>query len=126
MSEDPASPGSPPPTHVTLIGGARVGFWNVTWPFARLRISSDELELWVLGPGSLRFPRNTVTSVSAHLSLPFIGRGVRIEHQIRGQEDPVIFWSFQSPASILRTIEKIGFLTKIGPSCVQNAEEKPG
>lgn len=126
MNEEPAGADGTRSAPVTFIGGARVGLWNVTWPFARLRVSAEELELWVLGPGSLRFPRAAVVSVSEHVSLPFIGRGVRIEPKLSAYPETLFFWSFRKPASILRAMEKTGFLTRVRASHVQNAEEKPG
>jgi len=116
MKEEPTVPETLQAAPVTFIGGARVGLWNVTWPFARLRVSGEELELWVLGPGSLRFPRESVVSVSEHVSLPFIGWGVRIEPKLSAYPETLFFWSFRKPASILRAMEKTGFLTKVGAS----------
>jgi hypothetical protein len=113
VNEKPASREDAPRDHVSFIGGARVGLWNVTWPFARLRVSRDTLDLWVLGPGSLRFPREAIVSVSEHVSLPIIGWGLRIEPKHSAYPETLIFWSFKKPSSLMLAMEETGFLTKV-------------
>lgn len=68
----------------------------------------------MLGPGSLRFPRAAVVSVTEHVSLPWIGWGVRIEPKLSAYPETLFFWSFRKPAAILRAMEEVGFLTKVG------------
>jgi len=94
---------------VTFIGGARVGFWNVTWPFARLRVSKDELEIWILGQGTLRFRQEAVVRVTKYVSLPFVGWGVKIEPKLSAYPEDVIFWYFGRPETLMKAIEETGF-----------------
>jgi hypothetical protein len=80
-------------------GGVRVGgstciWFNVSWPFASLRVDDEELILacfwkrWV-------FPRSLIRRLSKRQGIFSVG--LRIEHSIEGYPKYLVFWTFQFP-----------------------------
>jgi len=94
----------------TIVGGARFGLWNATWPFARLVASQQGLHLKVWGIKSFEFPATRVTGLTKHVSIPFIGWGVRISHDIAAYPQEIIFWTLGRPEALLKRILEAGFI----------------
>lgn len=71
-------PEPPQPAVVkTFTGGARVGWGSASWPFAKLRISAERLELSMPILGNYRFEPKNVIAVEKIRGLPVIGQGIR-------------------------------------------------
>src|SRR5689334_17324675 len=96
-------------------GGARVGMWNATWPFASLDVSRSALVLsvWLLGKFTLS-PQQVV-AVEPWRSLPLIGNGVRIRHSIARYPETLIFWCFVDPEEVTRKLRELGY-----PGAIEN------
>jgi hypothetical protein len=90
---------------VVLVGGARIGAWNFSIPFARLRLSRVGIAV------SVPFmKRESAWSglVRASLIQPIIPIGQGVELQSAGS-DPVIFWANRGICwGLLDIIEKHG------------------
>jgi hypothetical protein len=74
-----------------MILPAAFGSLYVTWPFARLCVSRDLVELSVLRR-SYSFPSDQLTRLRPHRIL--FGRGLRIEHRVSSYPSLLVFWSF--------------------------------
>jgi hypothetical protein len=74
----------------TQIGGARLGMWNATLPFATLSARADELRLSCFGRNYV-FPRNKILKLSRHRGI--FSLGMRIEHEEPSIPEFVVFWA---------------------------------
>lgn len=55
-----------------IIGGARIGEWNATYPFAALSVNEDHLRLKVLFVTPFIFPAERVLSVERYVCIPYL------------------------------------------------------
>ena len=91
--------------NLSIIGGARIGMANATWPFATLRVSKERLELNATVVGNLVFRPEDIISIEPYYQIPLIGQGIKINHRIPKYKDKVIFWTFKNPNRIINQIE---------------------
>jgi hypothetical protein len=95
-------------------GGARIGMANATWPFATLKANKDRLELNATIIGNLFFKPDDIISIESYGLIPFIGKGIRINHRVDKYKSKVIFWTFDDPRVLIKKIEQTGFLNSKG------------
>ena len=88
------------------IGGARLGFFNATWPLAKLVVSPAELRLRVLGI-KLTFAKGSIVRLSKHSG--FISTGLRIEHSTQAPSF-IVFWT-PNVAALLEALSQSGYRT---------------
>lgn len=93
----------------SAIGGARVGWVNVTWPFARFTVSARRLVLSGL-IGRYEFLPDQVASIERSGSIPVLSSGLRIVHTRSDYPAKVIFWCMGNPDKMLARIHQAGFL----------------
>lgn len=91
-------------------GGARLGWVNASWPFAKLTSAADRLTITSLG--RYEFTPEQVVSLEPYGSLPFLSSGIRIRHNRTDYPENVIFWCVGNRNSILSRIEQSGFAPK--------------
>ncbi|HPF31368.1 MAG TPA: hypothetical protein PLO25_03660 [Candidatus Saccharibacteria bacterium] len=91
-------------------GGARIGMMNASWPFATLKASKNKLELNVTIFGNLVFTSQDITSVEPYGSIPFLRKGIKINHKVKSYKSNVIFWTVDDPKELIKEIKEIGFL----------------
>ncbi len=72
------------------IGGARIGFINATWPFARLSADRDAIALRCLL--KFTFPRDQIIALSRYRG--FTSTGLQIEHRVPRYPGFMLFWTF--------------------------------
>lgn len=72
-------------------GGARLGWFNMTWPFARLSADREEIRLLCAGERNYVFPRQSIQRLSRHRG--FFSVGLRIEHTVPAAPEFVVFWA---------------------------------
>jgi hypothetical protein len=89
-------------------GGARIGWMNATWPFARLTASAHQLSLSGLLIGTYAFSSTEVADLKPYGSLPLFGRGVQIIHTRDDYPAKMIFWCL-APERLIRNIQALGF-----------------
>ena len=92
-----------------MTGGARIGWVNATWPFARLSASAQELSVSGALIGRYSFSPEQVAALEPYGSIPVLGSGVRIVHTVQNYPDKVIFWCFGSPRHLIERIRALGF-----------------
>jgi hypothetical protein len=74
----------------TQTGGARLGMFNASWPFAKLSATPDALSLSCLG-SDYSFPKNKTRSLSRHRGI--FSTGLRIEHTDSTFPEFMVFWA---------------------------------
>lgn len=97
------------PQKLKARGGARIGWINASWPFASLTASSKGLILEIILFGTYYFTPDQVVSLESYGSIPFFGRGVRINHNVPKYPRKVVFWYFKDPDSLIQQIRETGF-----------------
>jgi hypothetical protein len=73
------------------IGGARIGLFNASWPFARLSATRDAIALRC--GFKFTFPRDAIRRLSRHDGA--FSTGLRIEHDVPGYPAFFVFWTFR-------------------------------
>jgi len=86
-------------------GGARIGLFNATWPFARFTIDSNKIELKVLSKKYL-FPRNEIAGLRKYEGI--ISLGLLIEHQKNEYPHHIVFWTFNFE-NLKKSTEILGY-----------------
>jgi hypothetical protein len=92
---------------MTFCGGALIGFFSATWPFAELKISSDAISLKVFFI-EYTFTRLHVYSIEFYKGI--FSRGIKIIHDEPGLNMNVVFWSF-TPTRVLEEAQRLGYNT---------------
>jgi hypothetical protein len=70
-------------------GGARIGWKNVTAPFATLSVSREALRISCFGT-DYTFPKDTIAGLSRHRGIFSIG--LRVQHTVPVYPDFIVFW----------------------------------
>jgi hypothetical protein len=89
----------------SFIGGARLGRFNATFPFARLIVSPGKLSLHCIRTYDLA-PKEVICTLYG--MLPLISAGVRFNHIDKDYPDPLIFWCL-SRRRVLAALCEAGF-----------------
>lgn len=77
-------------TTFTQTGGARLGMFNATYPFATLSATPELLRLSCLGR-DYSFPKGSIRRLSRHRGC--FSTGLRIEHADSSFPEFVVFWA---------------------------------
>lgn len=96
-----------------LTGGARIGNANATFPFAKLRVTENKLELNAGMIGNLVFAPKDIIAIEAYRQVPVIGEGIKITHRVSSYKAKIIFWTFKNPQTVIAAINKTGFFEQI-------------
>jgi len=99
-----------------ITGGARVGMANATWPFAKLSVSRDRLDLNAFIIGNLAFLPKDIISIEPFKTIPLVRQGLKIIHRVQNYNSNVIFWTFTDPYDLLNEIALTGFLENTDPT----------
>ncbi len=86
-------------------GGARVGKFDATWPFAKLSANSVGLTLSCLGKEYV-FERSRIKYLTHYRGL--LSTGLRIEHDVSFHPDFVVFWTPSYPM-LKSQLESLGY-----------------
>ncbi|UCE65168.1 MAG: hypothetical protein JSU85_09835 [Candidatus Zixiibacteriota bacterium] len=103
---------------VFSLGGARVGGVNATFPLASLTARKDKLDLSVAFIGNYTFTANQVVSVEKYVTIPLLGWGIRINHNVSTYPEKMVYWCLGSPGRLINKIKETGFLPGAGPHSV--------
>jgi hypothetical protein len=74
----------------TQTGGARLGGFNASWPFARLSATQEALQLSCMGR-DYAFPRQSIRGLRRYRGIFSVG--LRIEHNVASFPAFVVFWT---------------------------------
>lgn len=117
----------------SVVGGAKVGIVNFSWPMARLDATADQLTLTVtffglVKAGTYTFQRNEVTLTEHRGLFPGLGRGIRLSHENGDYPYKIIFWCLCKPETVLSNIAHVGMSQTVSskePSRTKVAEGFP-
>jgi hypothetical protein len=101
---------------LSITGGARVGWINATWPLAKLIVQKNRIDLNATLIGKYSFTQEQVISIKKYTTIPILGWGIQIIHNISEYPKKIIFWSFSNPESVITKIQETGFLPSADPS----------
>jgi hypothetical protein len=90
-------------------GGARIGWLNASFPFARLTVSGETVELRVFLLGTYVFKSESVRDISRYGWIPFFYSGIQIHHSVSSYPERIIFWCLGNPDKLLERIRMTGF-----------------
>lgn len=97
-------------------GGAYVGIAHATYPFAKLTVDKNKLELNVHIIGRMVFMPGDIESLELDTKrFSLNGAGIRIVHNIKSYRSKIIFLPQNNPDSIIRAIRATGFLDNVSP-----------
>lgn len=105
---------------IKKIGGARIGLFNATWPFATLKVDRNSLELSTGLMGNFIFSNKDISSIQPYGLIPIIGRGIKINHHKKSYNSKIIFWTLGSPESLIKEIETTQFFNKTAKNLEEN------
>jgi hypothetical protein len=88
-------------------GGAQIGMARASWPFAKLKVTKDKLELNAGFIGLFVFAPTDIISIEPYSS--FFNRGIKINHCVGGYNKTIAFFSLGA-GSLIESIRQTGFL----------------
>jgi hypothetical protein len=91
-----------------IIGGARIGPVNMTKPFVSLTVNADRLDLNASIVGNYSFTWDDILSIESY---SFIGKGIKINHNVPDYKKHIVFWSSDNE-DLIRKIRDTGFLDR--------------
>lgn len=94
---------------VTATGGIRIGWFNASWPFARLQVTAQLLTISCGIFGSYAFKPDEVVGIEPYGSIPVISNGIRIVHTNATFPETIIFWCMGSRKRLIQKITDLGF-----------------
>ena len=92
-----------------MTGGARIGWVNATWPFAKLSVSTNQLSVSGMLLGRYSFTPDQVAALEPYGWIPVLSSGVRIVHTVPSYPDKIVFWNMGSPKRLIDRITALGF-----------------
>ena len=92
-------------------GGARIGWLNASWPFAKLTSSRKALALSCLG--SFEFSPAQVVAIEPYRW--FLSHGMRIHHNRPDYPEKLVFWNGGDAQAMIREIARSGFVPAGAP-----------
>lgn len=87
------------------IGGARLDFWNASWPFAKIIVTSDMLELKCLWK-KYQFTKDQVVDLRAYSGI--MSKGLLIVHKLKNYPHHIVFWTLNF-RKLKKVMESYGF-----------------
>ncbi len=107
-------------SQIELNGGGNIGYLNVTWPFGWLMADREQIILGMTFVGPYTFPAKRVRAIRRYGIIPFIGWGIKIEHNIAEYPTHMVFWYHRFPGTVLNLIAETGFKPRL-----EIAEQEP-
>lgn len=92
---------------IAFRGGSRIGWVNVSWPLAKLCLSTDRLS--ISGLGNVEFTPSQVVSFERYGSIPLLASGIRINHNRSDCPETVVFWCMGNREKVFSKIALSGF-----------------
>ena len=95
---------------LTVRGGARLGYANVTIPLAVLQASAEGLSVRAGALGAVSFRPDEVVSIEPFVWVPVLAWGLRVVHTRDDAPAVVRFWCIGSPRSLRDRVLAAGFV----------------
>lgn len=103
---------------ISSTGGARIGWVNASWPFATLTATRDRLDLNASVIGRYSFSPEQVVTIEKYTTIPILGWGIKIRHNVASYPKHIVFWCFGTPGSLVAQIAETGFLPAARPDSI--------
>lgn len=87
-------------------GGARIGWFRAFFPFAKLTVSAQAVELRAFSLGTYFFKSESVRDITR---CGWISSGIQIHHSISTYPERIIFWCLGNPDKLIERIRMTGF-----------------
>jgi len=97
-------------------GGARIGLLKSTWPFAKLIVSRDKMELRASIMGNLFFKPSDIISIQPYTGTSLLGGGIKIIHNVSSYNADVVFLTMGSTSALISRINETGFMSNVNPA----------
>ncbi len=110
---------------LTVRGGARFGWANVTMPFAVMQVHAEALSIRAGVLGALSFAPEEVVAVEPFVWVPVVAWGVRVVHTRADAPEVVRFWCLGSPWALRRQVLAAGFVPQADPSTAVAPQGSP-
>ncbi len=94
--------------NVRVIGGARIGWLNASFPFAKLTCEAGRLNLACMG--TYEFTPAQVVSIKREGAIPLLSWGLRINHNRTDYPEKLVFWTLGNPSGVKDQIAATGFV----------------
>lgn len=113
-------------------GGARIGWTNASWPFAKLHVTNKTLTLNATILGKFVFTKSDIDSIEVYSKFGIFMKGIKINHFVKGYRETVIFWTFKDPQQLINAIRQTGFfennshLNPMEEMGIRDAQKKGG
>ena len=91
------------------IGGARFGIFNATWPFAKINVSPNKIELKCFLK-TYQFEKDKIIRLREYNGI--ISKGLLIEHNLKDYPHHVVFWSLKFER-LKNRLKNFGYLVNI-------------
>jgi len=78
--------------NIVLNGGAHIGWANATWPFAKLNVTSNRLELNTYLLGNFIFQPMDIISIVPYSGASPFKNGIKIIHSVENYNQKIVFW----------------------------------
>ena len=101
------------------IGGARIGFFNATWPLAKFSATSEAVS--VRCAFKFIFPKDKIYRLSRYDGIPnalYRPTGLQIQHDVSSYPVFFVFWTFNFER-LKRELEALGYKVR------ENYDEQP-
>ena len=79
-------------------------------------VQKNKIDLNATLIGKYSFTQEQIISIKKYTTIPILGWGIQIIHNISEYPKKIIFWSFSNPESIIIKIQETGFLPSADPS----------
>src|ERR1700727_2630419 len=99
---------------INEVGGARVGIGHASWPFARLIVTKNKLELDVSILGSFIFKPSDVVSIEVYSGFS-LSSGIKINHKVDAYNRNIVFIPWSGAGGLIARISQTGFLNGSQP-----------
>jgi len=92
-------------------GGARIGIFKTSPPFATLMVNRDKLVLKTSIMGTLIFKPSDIITIKPNTGI--FRQGIKIVHSVSNYNTNIVFWTIRSPATLIERITETGFIGNV-------------
>lgn len=91
------------------VGGARIDFFNATWPFVKINVTPNTIELKCLSKKYI-FERDQIVDLREYEGM--FSKGLLIEHKLKNYPHHIVFWTFKFDR-LKHGLERFGYIVNI-------------
>lgn len=96
--------------NLSLNGGASIGWANATWPFAKMDVTSNRLELNTYLLGNFIFQPTDIIAIVPYSGASLFQNGIKIIHSVENYNRKIVFRTSEDANLLISKIKDLGFL----------------